>query len=258
MAYKFSSEQIDALRLLKEAVAPASWVLIGGAGLACQMEVPRITQDLDFIVAIDVQDYYELMERLPHIESSSVPEHRWITPQNVTIDIIPAGIGSVLNSTLLWPKSGSSMNMTGVNLAFQHTVSQEIADDLVIKVAQKRVILFLKMVACLDTSYPREKDLIDIIAIITENILPDDERWTNDVFEKKIDYEYSSAFICGNELKEIVSDNEKVVVREFISKVKDETKPIQPLMAKLGRKWRHNPDKMLKYIDLFMTGFEGN
>ena len=258
MAFDFSPGQIEALRLLDEAFAPTPWVLIGSVAIACQMEWTRETQDMDITVAIDVADVQNHLDSLPHSSESGVPEHRWITPQGVKVDLIPAGPGAIPRNSLRWPISGNIMSITGMHLAFKYTLPYQITDDLVIQVAQLRVILLLKMVAYLEHPYEREKDLQDIATIISYQLPHDDERrWASNIIDRLLDYEHVSALVMGRELGEIIGENETLIVQKFAAKVRDDSDAdtTQFRLARFGpSEWRSNPDKMLKYIDEFMLG----
>jgi predicted nucleotidyltransferase len=261
MAFEFTLDHIKALKDLSTVIDPAQWVLIGGAALACQMDMPRVTQDLDLAVAINPGDLSDLMRRLPRKEGSAISEQRWITPQGIKVDLLPVSLEPSGENTMSWPVSKNALNLTGAHLAFKYFINREIAEDFVIRIAELKVIFLLKMVAYLDSPMIRDKDLQDIAWLLAK-WLPetDDRRWSSEIIEMGMDFDLVPPYVMGREVSEIVEHDERDVILKFIAKVRDpdDKDSTQQRFTRMGKGiWQDDPEKMLKYIDAFLEGFGG-
>jgi len=258
MGFNFTTAHVDALRNLDKVVSPSQWVLIGGAAIASQMDLPRNTEDLDLVAAINLDDLRNLTPRLAQLNFSHLKEHRWVSSDGVGIDILPARVRTAPGNILKWPESGNTVNLAGLHLAFTYAVSHQVVENLTIRVAQLRVLFLLKMISYMDQPWTREKDLSDIASIIT-NWLPldDGRRWGGDVMSIEMEYDLVPACVMGKELSEIVQTDEKELILKFISMTQDENDRYctQPRLSKLGPPmWHGDPEKMIGHMHAFKQG----
>jgi predicted nucleotidyltransferase len=259
MAFEFTLDHINALKDLSAVIEPARWVLIGGAALACQMDLPRVTQDLDLAVAINPGDLSDIMQHLPRKEGTAISEQRWITPQGIKVDLLPVSREPSGENTMRWPVSQKALNLTGAHLAFKYFIDRKIAEDFVIRIAQLKVIFLLKIVAYQEAPWEREKDLQDIAWLLAK-WLPDtdDRRWGSEIIEMGMDYDLVPPYVLGGEVSEIAEHDEREVILKFIAKVRDpdDKDATQQRFTRMGELILHEDiEKMIKYIDAFLGGF---
>jgi predicted nucleotidyltransferase len=235
--------------------------VIGASALACQIDLPRHTGDLDISVSVSLD---ELAASLPLLEGwkrHPKKEHEWLSPAGVKVDVLPAGPGLLAAGEIIWPSTGARMNLTGMRLALATDNTLQIDSGLSIRVAPVPVIAVLKMISYLDRPAERERDLHDL-AYILENHVPadDDRRFAAEVVDTGIPWEHASAYLLGHDLRALVNARERGVVDNFVTRVRDERHPLatQGRMARLGpRSWNQDPDELIARIDAFMAGFGG-
>ena len=151
------------------------------------------------------------------------------------------------------------MNLTGMRLALETGNTFAVEPGLSIPVAPVAVIAVLKMIAYLDRPGERERDLHDLAYILENHVLPDDERrFADDVLDAGIPYEHASAYLLGQDLRQLVNGTERTAVDDFVARVRDErdSSATQGRMARLGpTSWNQDPDELLERIDAFKLGF---
>jgi predicted nucleotidyltransferase len=214
------------------------------------------TKDVDFSVIVkDWDDYRNLKSDLLNIgliQKEQEPEHRFFY-NDLMVDIIPYNPAIVKNGYLEWPGSGFSMNVTGFDILFKHTIEEWIAEDLEIPVIPLPLLVFTKMSAYLDRKAVR--DLQDVLYVLEHyeeasiserrfDVLPDEE----------INYENSGALLLGLDLKPLLSESELGIVYEFLDLFKDEyTEAVQ----KLARASRKNVEEIIELVRVFKRGITG-
>jgi predicted nucleotidyltransferase len=110
----------------------------------------------------------------------------------------------------------------------------------------------LKMVAFLDRP-EREDDLTDIAQVLERYLGPTDERR----FTLPTDYHNACAFAVGSDIGAIVSEHERRVVEEFVSRAKDEDDRHRAhvLLVRSGPwLWRERPETVRERLTAFEQG----
>jgi len=71
----------------------AALVIIGATALTCFLDIARNTNDIDLVVALDLEAFQDFARRLASRGWSLEPkvEHRWRSPRGSRIDLLPAG-----------------------------------------------------------------------------------------------------------------------------------------------------------------------
>jgi predicted nucleotidyltransferase len=150
--------------------------LIGASALACQIpSYRRETNDLDLVIAIDLEDAGKLVELagwrpLPH-----AGEQAWQSPDGVRVDVVPASERLLAEGVIRWPRSGTEMNLAGLRLAFEASRRLDVDEGLSVLLTSVPAVAVLKVVAYLDRPESREKDIEDL-AFLLEQYICDDER----------------------------------------------------------------------------------
>ena len=255
----FTKEQSQALRQLAGLWRDTRFCLIGASALACQINLPRHTGDLDISVSISLDELAVGLQRLDGWKRNPKKEYEWLSPAGVKVDVLPAGPSLLAAGEIIWPGTGARMNLTGMRLALATGKPFEVESGLSIRVAPVPVIAVLKMISYLDRPAERERDLHDLAYILENCVRPDDDRrFAPEVLEAGVPYEHASAYLLGHDLKELVNDRERKAVDDFVGRVRDERHPsaTQGRMARLGpSSWNQDPDELMARIETFIAGF---
>jgi predicted nucleotidyltransferase len=250
----FLPEQTETLRQLSELWHDTPFVLIGANALALQIDLEwRQTNDLDFVVAVALEDYPAGLAALPGWKRRPEGEHAWRSPTGVNVDVVPAGPALLEAGSLTWPESGYRMNLVGLRLAFDHHVQIVIDEGHSVEVATTPVIVVLKMVAFLDRPSEREDDLSDIAQVIERYLGPtDDRRW-----DLPLDFDNASPFALGMDIGAVINEQELQVVTQFLTKAKDENDRhlTHALLIRNGPwHWRQHPEVLFDRLAALEKG----
>ena len=252
--------QSAALRKLRELWPATPFVLVGASALGCFLDFRwRATNDIDISVSIEVDELPAGLDRLPGWSADQRAEHRWLAPEDVKVDILPAGPNLRRAGILRWPRSGNEMSLLGQRLAFEQARDVQVASDFSIRVAPVPVVCVLKMVAYQDQPQARTRDLEDLAHIFDEYVPADDQRRYSDEVEAGIEFEVVSAYLLGRDIGVLVNSKERAAVASFIAKVRDENDPhgTQARMANgAPLSWRRDPEALLARLKIFELGLE--
>lgn len=214
-----SEQQVAALQQVAEAWGGTSYALIGATALAVYLDIGRPTEDLDLTLAIDVGDYQPMMARLEGWTPDERHEHRWYGPgeypQRARLDVLPVGSEAIETGSLIWPVSGHTMSVVGLDLAMRHAVTMDLQGALV-PVAPLAVIALLKMVSYLDRPADRERDLRDLARVFTGYLSDDDDRrWEEPVASSRREHDEQSPYALGHEIARLAEGSHGEVVERF-------------------------------------------
>ena len=170
MRAPFSAAQARALEALVSLwTGKCEFVLVGASALHCHRPNARGTEDLDIALAV-VQDELPLgLDGLDGWHRHPRNEHEWIGPDDVRLDVMPAGPTLTAQGYVDW-QSGHRMNLAGFEHVFSHNRPIELRPGITIAVADLEVIALLKIVAYLDRGAEREHDLQGIAFVLEEYI----------------------------------------------------------------------------------------
>lgn len=115
------------LRTIAERFA-ADVTIIGATALQCFIDLPRFTNDIDLVVALDLENFTEFVEalRAKGWNQQERNEHRWRGLGGSIVDIIPAGPGLRAAKKIIWPGSQFAMSLVG----FEHVFTRAVEIDL--------------------------------------------------------------------------------------------------------------------------------
>jgi predicted nucleotidyltransferase len=257
-SHVLTEEQVDALRTLRQIWDQEKIVLIGATALGCFIDMHwRQTYDLDLSISVSLDKYPSDLSHIPGWSQDPNLEQRWLAPGIVHIDIIPADSIALSQGGFVWPKSGFSMSLVGMRLAFRHGVPFRPADDFEILVAPVPVIAVLKMIAYQEKPPERIRDLLDIAHIVEEFLPADDQRrYSDEVFDLHLSYEETSAFCLGKEMGSIANERELCEISSFVAMLRNVSDPnaTQSRMLQGSAAWRRDPRILLKSLDAFDKG----
>jgi predicted nucleotidyltransferase len=206
----------------------ADLVVIGA--IAFQVHFPdeaRHTGDIDFAVALDLNEFAELEKRLKADgwARTANREHRWRSVGGTLLDLIPAGDKLRKAKEVTWPDSQFTMSLVGFDHVFSRAEAVKLADGLELKVIPPVVLLLLKIVAFMDDQNRRTKDLLDIRSLMSRYETDSERLFSDAVLDAKLeDFSLASAFLLGLDLFSLCTDEERQIVKRFFAAL-DETKP---------------------------------
>src|ERR1051326_4079947 len=168
---ELSANQIADLRALQShCVALGAELVVIGA-IAYQVHFPadaRHTGDIDFAVALDLDEFAELERRLldDGWERSASREHRWRSGRKTILDLIPAGPSLRKAKQITWPVSQFTMSLVGFGHVFASAQPVELAPGLTLKVISPSTLMLLKITSFTDDPQRRTKDLDDMRGLL--------------------------------------------------------------------------------------------
>jgi len=258
MGTNLSKDHIRTLTELSECFSDMEYVLIGATAIKLQIsEFFRQTEDVDLLVWITSEELPDLETILSGWTHNEKEEHRWLSPFGVTTDIIPICPDLMDGNFLVWPKSGNRMNMTGHRLAYDHALQINVTDTIEIPVAPVHIIALLKIIAYMDDPYKREKDLDDIVFMLTNYISEfDDRKFAPAIMDNNITFEMATAFTLGMDLGSIIGDDEKEILSAFINRVEgnDDKHQLQARLTRAGKSWRLSYESTFDLFESFSKG----
>ena len=198
-------------------------VIIGAVAYQIFFEdVERKTHDVDVAVALDLDEFSVLVEDLRRHgwRRQHRREHRWRSPNNSIVDLLPAGARLRAAGEIVWPESGFSMSLAAFDHVFEDSIAVEVAPGLTFKVAPPAVLALLKMAAYLDDPQIRRKDLDDLREMFTRYEAESDRVFSEVVFEAELtDIEFAGAFLLGRDVRAIASQEDSSLVVSFLDRL---------------------------------------
>lgn len=252
----FTAEQVATLTDLTRRLGSIKTVLIGASAVNCYVSMDwRRTEDLDVVVAIDLDGFGELTRRLVGWSRHPRREHEWRSPAGARVDVVPAGPALLDAGVLVWPVQGNVMRLTGLDLAFAHARAFDLG-EVTIAVAPPAVLVLLKMIAWLDRP-DREHDLADLAHLMEGWLAIDDERrFEADVMENIDWYEDVPPFLLGRDLGAVSGPSHRSAVEKFIARVGDDTTAAHGRLQALSpTSWRNREDGVVAKVEAFRRGF---
>ncbi len=221
-------EQLSALNELQAACKRlgSDVVIIGAAAYRAWFNDPgRYTEDVDVAVAVDLEEFTILAEALTALgwRQEARREHRWYTPTNARIDLLPAGRKLRSAGRIEWPRSGMVMNLVGFEHVFAQAVTRQVSPGTSLRVIPVPVLALLKIASFLDSPYDRQKDAQDILSILERYEIEGDRRFSTEIYDAGVDYDRAGAFLLGQDLAMLCKGMEAELVTKFTCALQNDT-----------------------------------
>lgn len=198
----------------------ADLVLIGAMSLLVSMgDIGRFTRDVDLTVALDLDEFARLTDRLTVAGWTRAPklEHRWIAPHQTMVDLLPAGPKLRSAGSIQWPISELEMSLTGFEHVFANAVDLPLANGAHIRVTPPIVTVLLKIIAYTDDPYRRAKDLDDIRLVLGRYEAGSDRLFSDAVFDAALpDFSEANAFLIGLDLRGLATNDDVAYIERFL------------------------------------------
>jgi predicted nucleotidyltransferase len=221
------AEQVEAVRVLRDVCHElgVDMVVIGAIVYRAWIDDDtRATEDVDVAVALDRDELPLLTEKLVTRgwQQDRHREHRWFTPSDARVDLLPIGKNARQEKQLTWPLGGTTMNLVGFDHVFANAVDRELAPDLAVRILPLPVWALLKIVSYLDHPALRLKDFHDLGRLMRRYKEDSDRRFSDEVLNTGIDYEQAGAYLLGRDLARLCTELDEVaVVDRFLGQVFD-------------------------------------
>lgn len=238
----------------------ADLVIIGA--VAYQVHFPREdrhTGDIDFAVALDLDEFAELERRLladKWIRFAN-REHRWRSPRGTLLDLLPAGPKLREAKQVIWPVSQFRMSLIGFDHVFATAQPVPFAPDLTLRVIPSTTLMLLKIVAYMDDQQRRAKDLEDIRGLLVEYEADSERVFSDIVLDADLeDYALAPAFLLGLDLRALCNDEEVQIVQSFLEAM-TENNPTWMTFVRARGVGDHIEEDARKQLGTFRRGFDG-
>jgi predicted nucleotidyltransferase len=150
--------------------------------------------------------------------------------------------------------------LKGFDHVFINSVKVEIAAGFHIRVITLPVLVLLKMVAYLDNSYSRAKDIGDIAHILRNYAIDSDMRFSDPVLEANVTFDVAGALLIGRELRSLCNPSEVEVVETFLGRISNAEDPAFRIFAGDLPSFDNDQDRdneARQLIGAFRLGFSG-
>jgi predicted nucleotidyltransferase len=261
---ELTESQVTDLRALhKHCQALGADLVIIGA-MAYQLHLPkedRHTGDIDFAVALDLDEFAELEKRLlaDHWIQFANREHRWRSPQGTILDLLPAGPKLQEAKQVTWARSQFTMSLVGLDHVFETARPFPLAPDLTLKVIPPTVLMLLKIVAFMDDQQRRIKDLDDIRGLLVLYEADSDRVFSDVVIDAELeDFGLAPAFLMGLDLRTLCNDEEVQIVHAFLETTNNEDNPAWMAFVRARGVGDHVEEDARNQLETFRRGFDQN
>lgn len=127
-------EQADALRDIQAVCRDLNVdiVVIGAAAYrAWVQDEHRSTEDVDTVVALDLPELRRLTDPLiaRGWRQDQRREHRWFSPKDARIDLLPVGVQARRDRRLTWPLAETTMSLVGFGHVFDDAVERHLPPE---------------------------------------------------------------------------------------------------------------------------------
>jgi predicted nucleotidyltransferase len=258
---ELSENQIADLRALQSHCQALRAELVVIGAIAYQVHFPaeaRHTGDMDFAVALDLDEFAELERRLlaDGWERSANREHRWRSVQKTILDLIPAGPKLREAKQITWPVSQFTMSLVGFDHVFATAQPVELAPDLTLKVISTATLMLLKIAAFTDDPHRRTKDLDDIRGLLAHFEADSERVFSDAVLDAALqDIGLAPAFLLGLDLRAMCADDEVAIVHTFLAAM-DEDSPAWMSFVRARGVGDHLEEDARAQIAAFRQGFD--
>jgi predicted nucleotidyltransferase len=220
-------EQAEALRELQGVCRDLGTEVVVVGAIALRAWIPdeyRLTEDVDVVVGLDLDEFESLATRLTALgwHPDARWEPRWHSRGGARVDLLPIGLRARQEGRIVWPRAETVMRVVGYDDIFRDAITCELSPGFQVGVAPLHVLAFLKVVAYLDAPALREKDLGDLLVILDKYGDDGVRRFSDDVLDAGVQYDEAGAFLLGRDLRALGTAQEKAdAVRRFLQRVMD-------------------------------------
>ncbi len=243
----WTDDRLAVLSQLCAANQTSRIVVIGAVAVAHHLgETFRATVDLDLCVASPVAEL-----RVPDSwRGQAVPPHRWTTAEGVKVDLIAVGDLDLARGFVGWP-DGSKLDLGGVELALRDCSPIGFELPELACVATLRALFVCKVMAWLDRSWERRKDLGDLAQILDRYVESDDPRCYDPAIPLDLEIDERPAFLLGVDVAQVCHGERLGSFTTFLGDVGDERRASHSVMS---ARWPSNATALVRRLAAFRRG----
>lgn len=181
----------------------------------------RATTDVDFAVAVDTWEQYELLKRALLATKELVFIKDTLNFRKVSngilIDVVPfGGLESPPGQIAFEPHKDPRMTTAGFTEAYDASISVRLSDNLNIKVVSLAGLALLKIIAWYDRPNDRERDIQDLWILLRQylNAGNRDRLFEDhlDLVDKNFDDELAGARVLGRDVAKLLTAQTREIV----------------------------------------------
>lgn len=222
------------------------YALVGATALLLHgVDLPRITQDLDVVVAME-GDFADLLTKLTTFgfQRTRIP-HRLLSPQDIQLDVLPVTEKSARTGVIEWP-DGNKMSAVGLNEALAHAEDIQLSTCTVC-VAPLPILAGLKLIASASDQRRGKGDVNDFLECLAQFELQGERRFSVcDLTDTELIFDQAGAFLLGYELKKAAQPPTLQAINDVLQNMDNE--------SGLNRHWR-SEEEAEDLLRIFRVGF---
>lgn len=262
MTLPITPAQAKALMALRAHAPDVRFVVIGAAAVGHYVKLDRATGDVDLAIVIAPNQLDTLLAPLGWTRHPRMLQ-RWNGPDGFKADVLPATAELIQAGRVLLDGDSRVMSLLGFDLVLEHAVAAPIHGfTQTVQVASLASLVVLKMVAWLERSHERLKDLGDLATIFEQALSADDDcRWdhAHPVGAAMLQYDQQSPFFVGLRVAEIAAAPHHAQVDLFLDAMRDERRSWCAIMAReAGYAGRDPEGRVVMMLQAFERGLRGS
>ena len=186
----------------------------------------RKTVDLDIAIAISDWNQFQIVEEKliekESFEKSKEQKQRFFYKTIYTVDIVPFGDVAKKDGNIYWPPDeNTAMSVWGFPEMADTSISIEIDNEFVIKIASLPGLFILKLVAWKDRHLSGSKDAYDLALLLKNYLDINTERVVNEHYElyeaDEFDQVIEGAQLMARDIESLIRKNEKT--KEYLIEI---------------------------------------
>jgi len=186
----------------------------------------RKTVDLDIAIAISDWNQFQIVEEKliekESFEKSKEQKQRFFYKTIYTVDIVPFGDVAKKDGNIYWPPDeNTAMSVWGFPEMADTSISIEIDNEFVIKIASLPGLFILKLVAWKDRHLSGSKDAYDLALLLKNYLDINTERVVNEHYElyeaDEFDQVIAGAQLMARDIESLIRKNEKT--KEYLIEI---------------------------------------
>ena len=260
MTLPITASQGQTLLALRTHAPTVRFVVIGATALGHHVTLDRTTADVDLALAVGAHELGDLLEGLGWKRDQRMPQ-RWYGVAGSRVDALPASAELVRAGSVRLADEDFEMSLIGFDLALDHAENVLVPGfQQTVQVASLASLVVLKMVAWLDRSHERKKDLGDLATIFEQALSAEDERrWNSEhpLGSSQLQHDQQSPFFVGRNVAEIARPLHREWIAKFLRKVNDLRHGWHAIMAQEAKLTGEDPEsRAANLLAAFERGFE--
>ncbi len=239
---------VDLERGLRELEIPFGIVGALVPELLLDVQPPRRTNDVDVAVVVEgLGDFDLLKDRLADYGFTRTRRSHRLDHRDGWVDILP--FNEAITRDGLQLEEGLTLNMAGFGYVVPNAVAVPIEGGPTLPLAPLPLYVLLKLVAFSDREEP--KDLASVLHCLEHYLEDDDRRYGVDHDGEGVPYEYTAAYLVGDEAKPFLDASVSVSVNAVLNRFDSPEATVIGVVAREMGKFIVEDEHRLEIFELF-------